>query len=86
MTYKASINIMPHKELLDPQGKAAAKSLRDIDVVGVTDLRIGKHVELTIEAADEDAAHTQIKQACDKLLSNPIMEYYTYELSSVDAG
>ncbi len=80
MVFQAEINIMPHKELLDPQGKAVQHNLGAIQVVGVQDVRIGKHISLRIEAADEAAARAQVEAACKQLLANLIMETYSYEL------
>jgi len=82
MKFLAEIDIMPHKELLDPQGKTVANNLDNIDVTGVTDVRIGKHIQLHLEAASEEAAREKVEQACKKLLANLIMEKYTYELKS----
>ncbi len=80
MTYLAEINVMPHKELLDPQGKAVANNLSSIDVQGVEDVRIGKHITMRLEAASEDAAREMVERACKKLLANPVMEGFTYSL------
>lgn len=81
MKFLAEIDIMPHQELLDPQGKTVANNLHNIDVSGVTDVRIGKHIQMHLEAEDEAAANEKVEQACKKLLANLIMEKYTYELS-----
>lgn len=80
MTFKAEIDIMPHKELLDPQGKAAARNLRDIHLDGVDDIRIGKHVHMVVQADSEAEAKTKVETACTKLLANPIMESYSYDI------
>ena len=80
MTFIAEIDVMPHKELLDPQGKAVANGLRNMNLNEVTDVRIGKHITLTLEAASKEAASAQVETACKKLLTNPIIEGYTYEI------
>ncbi len=84
MTFRAEIDIMPLKELLDPQGKAATRNLRDVDISGVEDIRIGKHVHMTLHATDEVDARTKVETACKKLLANPIMESYTYEIIAIE--
>ena len=84
MKYVAEIDIMPHKELLDPQGKTVAKNMKNLEITGVEDVRIGKHIKLTVDAADEAAAKEKVETACKKLLVNVIMESYTYELSAVE--
>ena len=81
MKFIAHINIMPHKELLDPQGKTVAKSLEKINVSGVEDVRIGKHIHITLEADSKEAAESKVDNACKKLLANVIMEKYDFTLS-----
>ncbi|HOY16762.1 MAG TPA: phosphoribosylformylglycinamidine synthase subunit PurS [Haliscomenobacter sp.] len=82
MKFVAEIDIMPHKELLDPQGKAVSNNLKNIDIQEVSDVRIGKHITLTLEAETEEAAREIVDNACRKLLANLIMETFTFELSS----
>ena len=81
MTYKAAIDIMPLKELLDPQGKAVTASMTNLDLQEITNVRIGKHITLEVEAADEATAREKVTTACDKLLVNKIMEQYDFTLS-----
>jgi len=76
MTFTAHITVMPLKELLDPQGKAVTGSLHNLGLAGVHDVRIGKHITLQLDAADEAAAKTIAQDACKKLLSNPVMESF----------
>jgi phosphoribosylformylglycinamidine synthase len=82
MKFVAEIDIMPHKELLDPQGKAVANNLKNIDIHEVSDVRIGKHISLSLEAETEDAAREIVDNACRKLLANLIMESFSFELKS----
>ncbi len=83
MNFRAEINVMPHKELLDPQGKAVAGGLHKMNYTGVQDVRIGKHITITLSAATKEEAAKQVEDACKKLLANAIMEGYTFELSEV---
>ena len=83
MKFKAHINIMPHKELLDPQGKTVTKNMAGVDVSGVEDVRIGKRIEMTLAADDEASAKNKVDTACKKLLANLIMESYEYELETL---
>ena len=80
MRFIAEIDVMPHKELLDPQGKTVAKNMKHIDIQGVEDVRIGKHIRLVVEAADETAAAAIVETACRKILINPIMENFSFAL------
>jgi phosphoribosylformylglycinamidine synthase subunit PurS len=80
MLFTAEIDVMPHKELLDPQGKAVVNNMKNLDLAGVTDVRIGRHVSMTLEANNEAEARQKVETACQKLLANLIVETYTYEL------
>lgn len=84
MKYQVEIDIMPHKELLDPQGKAVMQGLGNLGLKEFSNVRVGKHVSLQIEAADESQANELADQACKKLLANVIMEGYSFEISPLD--
>jgi phosphoribosylformylglycinamidine synthase PurS subunit len=84
MKFVAEIKVMPHKELLDPQGKTVAKNLKNVHIDGVEDVRIGKHIVMTLEAASEPEAREKVDTACRKLLANLIMESYVFTLSPAD--
>ena len=79
MNFKAEIDVMPLKELLDPQGKAVEHSLDKLDF-DVKDVRIGKHITIRLSADSKEAAHAKVESACKKLLANPIMEGYKFEV------
>ncbi len=81
MTFVAEIDIMPHKELLDPQGKTVVNNMKHLDLIGIADVRIGRHVSMTLEADSEAEARQKVDTACQKLLANPIMENYTYSIT-----
>jgi len=76
MKYTAHIKVMPLKELLDPQGKAVNSSLHNLGLTGVNDVRIGKHIALSIEANSKEDATQMATDACKKLLANPVMEAF----------
>lgn len=80
MKFKANINVMPRPELLDPQGKATAHGLKNLGFADVSSVRIGKRIHLEIEAADKKEAESKVKEACEKLLANLIMESYEVEV------
>lgn len=73
----AEINVMPLKELLDPQGKAVEHGLSNLGF-NASKVRIGKRITLEIDAANEAEAKEKIEEACKKLLHNPVMEYYEF--------
>jgi phosphoribosylformylglycinamidine synthase PurS subunit len=82
--FAASIQVMPHRELLDPQGKTVANNMKNLQIDGVEDIRIGKQILMTLTAADEEEARSKVDTACQKLLANPIMESYAYSLVVVE--
>jgi len=84
MKFIAEINVMPLKALLDPQGKAVTHSMKNIGFTEVSNVRIGKHITLEIEAASKEAAMERINEACNKILSNPIMEGFDYTLKEIN--
>lgn len=81
MQFTADIDIMPHRELLDPQGKTISKNLGKLGLGGIQNARIGKHIQLHIEAADAAEATAMTETACKKLLANAIMEGYTFTIA-----
>lgn len=83
MKFIAEINVMPLKALLDPQGKAVTHSMKNIGFSEVSNVRIGKHITLEIEAASKEIAMERVNEACNKILSNPIMEGFDYSLKEV---
>ena len=81
--YTASVEIMPLEALLDPQGKAIKTSLHQLKLKSISDVRIGKHCFISLEAEDEDKAVEIIKEACEKLLANKVMETFTFTLMEI---
>jgi len=76
MQYTAHINIMPLKELLDPQGKAVNSSLHNLGLSQIQNVRVGKHITLAVEAKDKAEAEALVTDACKKLLANQVMESF----------
>jgi phosphoribosylformylglycinamidine synthase subunit PurS len=66
--------------VLDPQGKAIERSLHTLGYTEVRDVRVGKYLELDVEASSRAAAETRIREMCDKLLANPVIEDYRFEI------
>ena len=77
MMFTAEVKVMPLKELLDPQGKAVSDGLKNLGLKNVNDVRIGKHINLQIDAATKEEASAIAEDAAKKLLANPVMEEYT---------
>lgn len=76
MKYLVEINVMPHKALLDPQGKAVYNGLQGIGLSQIDQVRVGKRITLDIDAASASEAEALAENACKKLLANQVMEYY----------
>lgn len=84
MKFSAEIKIMPHKELLDPQGKTVTKNMSNVDISGVEDVRIGKFITMSFEADDAQDAEQKVELACKKILANVIMESYEFTIRSLE--
>ena len=83
MNFRAEINVMPQKALLDPQGKTVHQSMQLLGLQKISNVRIGKHILVELEAADETVAKAKIEKACKELLANQVMEHYEYVLVAV---
>ena len=81
MTYTAQVKVMPHKELLDPQGKAVLGGLANLGLHGIQDVRIGKNISLQIEANSAVEAKAIAEDAAKKLLANAVMEMFEVTVS-----
>lgn len=83
MKFKAEIDVMPLDALLDPQGKAVTGSMKSIGLEAIDGVRIGRHVRLFVDANDAESAEKMVDEACRKLLSNQIMESYSFQIETV---
>jgi phosphoribosylformylglycinamidine synthase PurS subunit len=82
--FQAEIDVMPKKEILDPQGKAVTGSMKNLGLAEIQNVRIGKHITLEIEADSRETAHAKVDTACKNLLANLIMESYSFEVSEIN--
>jgi phosphoribosylformylglycinamidine synthase len=80
MIYTVQVKVMPLKDLLDPQGKAVMGGLKNLGITNVADVRIGKHIDLQVEAATKEEAVAIAEEATKKLLANAVMEYFEIEV------
>ena len=76
MNFSVQVKVMPLKELLDPQGKAVLGGLQNLGIKTVQDVRIGKIIQLQVEANSSEEAKKIAEDAAIKLLANPVMEYF----------
>ncbi len=77
--YRFAVNVTPKPGILDPQGRAVEKSLPHLGIAGVSGVRVGRRVELTVQAADVAAARVVVDRLASELLSNPLMELFDVE-------
>lgn len=78
-SFRFAVNVTPKPGILDPQGRAVEKSLPHLGIAGVTGVRVGRRVELSVAAADKAAARAVVERLAGELLSNPLMELYEVE-------
>ena len=77
---RATVLVRPKHGILDPQGEAVESSLRQLGFA-VGDARVGRVVDLELEAADADAARAEVERMCEQLLANPLIESYEVTLA-----
>ena len=79
-SFRFAVNVTPKPGILDPGGRAVEGSLGHLGIEGVSDVRIGRRVELTVDAAEEATALAIVDRLAGELLSNPLIEAYGIEL------
>jgi phosphoribosylformylglycinamidine synthase subunit PurS len=83
---KARVTVYPRREILDPQGKAIRDALSRIGFAGIEDVRAGKSFEIELGTDDPRAAESQLRDMCQRLLANTVVEDYSVEILGGDAG
>ena len=78
-SFRFAVNVLPKDGILDPQGRAVEGSLGHLGVEGVSGVRVGRRVELTVEAGDETAARALVDRLGQELFSNPLIEAFEVE-------
>jgi phosphoribosylformylglycinamidine synthase subunit PurS len=76
MTFTATVDVMLKEGVADPQGQTIERALPALGMTGVSGVRVGKSIELTIEASDRSEARARVVEMCERLLANPVMETY----------
>jgi phosphoribosylformylglycinamidine synthase PurS subunit len=79
---RARVTVYPRREILDPQGKAIRDALSRVGFPGVDDVRAGKSFEISLAGEDPEAARRQLRDMCERLLANTVVEDYSVELLS----
>ena len=83
--FHAVVRVMLKRAILDPQGRAVERTLQRLGHDNLSDLRIGKRIELRL-SGERDAVEAQLREIADKVLSNPVMEEAEIELSEVEGA
>jgi len=78
--FRFAVNVTPKPGILDPQGRAVEGSLGHLGIDGVTGVRVGRRVELSVDAPTEGEARAVVDRLASELLSNPLIEVYAVEL------
>jgi phosphoribosylformylglycinamidine synthase subunit PurS len=78
-SFRFAVNVTPKPGILDPQGRAVEGSLRHLGIDGVSAVRVGRRVEVTVDAATETVARATVDRLATELLSNPLIESYRVE-------
>ena len=84
--FRFAVNVLPKAGILDPQGRAVEGSLGHLGVEGVSAVRVGRRVELTVEAASESEARATVERLAGELFSNPLIESFAIEWVDIHAG
>lgn len=74
--FSCEVYIRPRRDILDPQGDAVERALRDLGFNSIAEVRIGRYIRLSVEADSEEQARTMLDDMCAKLLANPVTEDY----------
>ena len=74
MTYDVLVEVQLRAGVADPQGSTIERAIPTLGFDGVSGVRVGKSIRFSIEAADEDTARGQVRELCDKFLTNPVIE------------
>jgi phosphoribosylformylglycinamidine synthase len=82
--FRFAVNVSPKPGILDPQGRAVEGSLGHLGIDGVSAVRVGRRIELTVTTTDEDAARSVVERLAGELLSNPLIE--AYEIEAIGAS
>ena len=83
MSYRVHVRVMPRAGLLDPQGQAVEHALAALGFAEARSVRVGRAIELEVEAASAADAEARARRMCDKLLANPVTEDYEVEVEAL---
>ncbi len=82
MPFDATVSVMLKAGIADPQGQTIERALPALGFEGVEDVRVGKQIQLRVQASNEDEARSLVEQMCQRLLANPVIESYEVTVAS----
>lgn len=80
MAYVASVNVMLKQGIADPQGQTIERALPALGFEGVSEVRVGKRIQLHVDASDPDDARQKVAEMCERLLANPVIESFEVDV------
>lgn len=83
MKFKASVDVMPLREILDPQGKAVEGALNQLSEYPISDVRVGKRIEFLVDAESSELAIEEATKLSRNLLANMIMENFSVHIEKI---
>ena len=86
MSYLARIYVTPRADVLDPQGTAVGNALHSLGFDEVGEVRIGRYLEVELNGEDPSVLETRLRAMCEKLLANPVVEDFNFEITEQDQG
>lgn len=86
MKFEVAIDVMPRREISDPQGQTIERALPTLGFDGFESVRVGKRIAVTVEAETEAQARENVEQACQRFLTNPQIEQFSYSLTAVQGA
>jgi len=84
--FRFAVNVLPKDGILDPQGRAVEGSFGHLGIEGVSGVRVGRRVELTVDAETENDARATVERLASELFSNPLIESFTIEWVDIRVG
>jgi len=81
--FKAYVNVMLKSGIFDPQGRSVCDGLHVIGFPEVTDVRVGRRVELKLEESSRERAEHRVEEMCRRLLANPVVESYSFRVEEI---
>jgi phosphoribosylformylglycinamidine synthase subunit PurS len=84
--HRFAVNVLPKAGILDPQGRAVEGSLGHLGIAGVSGVRVGRRVELTVEADSEADARMTVERLASELFANPLIESFAIEWIDIHVG